>query len=137
MKIFCMSDIHGCLAEFEDALSLVIEHLEEKETMLILMGDYIHGGADNYGVLDKIMKLQNQYGSDKVLALMGNHEEFVLWGESTINHMIKTFDKGYNMAKEGNNRRFGKEFAYTALKFTGFDSICLSGPINASKTQYI
>lgn len=93
MKIFCMSDIHGCLAEFEEALSLVMEHLEEAETMLILMGDYIHGGSDNYGVLDKIMKLQNLYGSDKVLALMGNHEEFVLWGDSTINHMIKTFDE--------------------------------------------
>ena len=93
MKIFCMSDIHGCLAEFEVALSLVMEHLEEAETMLILMGDYIHGGSDNYGVLDKIMKLQNRYGLDKVLALMGNHEEFVLWGDSTINHMIKTFDE--------------------------------------------
>lgn len=70
-----------------------MEHLEEAETMLILMGDYIHGGSDNYGVLDKIMKLQNRYGLDKVLALMGNHEEFVLWGDSTINHMIKTFDE--------------------------------------------
>ena len=59
-----MSDIHGCLAEFEEALSLVMEQLEDPDSMLILMGDYIHGGADNYGVLDKIMKLQNQYGSD-------------------------------------------------------------------------
>ena len=32
MKIFCMSDIHGCLAEFEKALSLVMEHLEEADT---------------------------------------------------------------------------------------------------------
>lgn len=88
-----MSDIHGCLAEFEEALSLVVEHLEESETMLILMGDYIHGGADSRGVLDRIMKLQKQYGLEKVLALMGNHEEFVLWGDSTINHMIKTFDE--------------------------------------------
>ena len=23
MRIYCMSDIHGCMAEFEDALSLV------------------------------------------------------------------------------------------------------------------
>ena len=90
MKIYCMSDIHGCLAEFEQALFLVMEHLEEPETMLILLGDYIHGGGDNYGVLDKIMKLQKQYGSDKVLALMGNHEEFVLWGHSSVNHMIKS-----------------------------------------------
>ena len=89
MKIYCMSDIHGCLAEFEEALSLVMEHLEEPETMICLMGDYIHGGTDNYEVLDKIMNLQYQYGSDKVLALMGNHEELVLLGDSPINYMIE------------------------------------------------
>lgn len=93
MKIYCMSDIHGCLSEFEEALSLVIQHLEEKGTMLVLLGDYIHGGSNNYGVLDKIMSLQQKYGSDKVIALIGNHEEFVLLGDSTINHMIKSFDE--------------------------------------------
>ena len=30
---------------------------------------------------------------DKVLALMGNHEEFVMYGYSTINHMSKTLDE--------------------------------------------
>lgn len=90
MKIYCMSDIHGCLAEFEEALSLVTEHLSENETRLLLLGDYIHGGPENFGVLDKIMSLQSQYGPDKVIALMGNHEKFVLSGYSTIDHMIKT-----------------------------------------------
>ena len=80
MKIYCMSDIHGCLAAFE-----------EKDTRLLLLGDYIHGGEDNYGVLDKIMAMQQKYDYDKVIALMGNHEEFVLYG-STINHMIRTMD---------------------------------------------
>ena len=93
MKVFCMSDIHGCLAEFEEALLLIMDRLEAQDTKLLLMGDYIHGGPDNYGVLDKIIGLQNKYGTDKVIALMGNHEEFVLLGESTINHMIKTFDE--------------------------------------------
>ncbi len=92
MKIFCMSDIHGCLAEFEEALSLILDRIEAPDAKLLLMGDYIHGGPDNYGVLDKIIRLQNKYGPDKIIALMGNHEEFVLLGESTINHMIKTFD---------------------------------------------
>ena len=92
MKIYCMSDIHGCLAEFEEALALVLDHLDSPDTMLLLMGDYIHGGGDNYGVLDKIIRLQNKYGSDKVMALLGNHEEFVLLGESTIDHMVKSFD---------------------------------------------
>ena len=99
-----MSDIHGCLSEFEEALSLVMEHLEEPETMLILMGDYIHGGADSRGVLDGIIKLQKQYGLNKVLALMGNHEEFVLWGDSTINHMIKTFDKEHFIDEDNEDK---------------------------------
>ena len=99
-----MSDIHGCLAEFEEALSLVMEHLEEPETMLILMGDYIHGGADSRGVLDGIIKLQKEYGLNKVLALMGNHEEFVLWGDSTINHMIKTFDKEHFIDEDNEDK---------------------------------
>ncbi|MCR5324085.1 MAG: metallophosphoesterase [Lachnospiraceae bacterium] len=87
-----MSDIHGCLGAFEAALALVEPNLEEQDTKLILLGDYIHGGPDNYGVLDKIMRLQGKYGSDKVIALMGNHEEFVLFDDSTIDHMIKTAD---------------------------------------------
>ena len=74
MKLYCMSDIHGCLAEFEEALSLVAEHLNDDDVKLILLGDYIHGGADNRGVLDRIMSLQYRYGSDKVVALMGNQD---------------------------------------------------------------
>lgn len=96
MKLYCMSDIHGFLGEFEEALSLVEEHLEEDDVRLILLGDYIHGGADNRGVLDRIMALQHRYGADKVVALMGNHEEFVLQGDSSIDHMIKTIWKDDN-----------------------------------------
>lgn len=87
MKIYCMSDIHGCLAAFEEALDLFEEHLEEKDTRLLLLGDYIHGGEDNYGVLDKIMAMQQKYGYDKVIALMGNHEEFVLYGSMAGSYM--------------------------------------------------
>lgn len=93
MRIYCMSDIHGCLAEFEQALSLVKEHLEEEDTMLILLGDYVHGGENNRGVLDKIMKLQREYGSDKVIALLGNHDDWVVDGTSTIDFMIAGRDR--------------------------------------------
>ena len=75
MKIYCMSDIHACLESFEAALENVICHLDEDDTMLLLLGDYVHGGDSGRGVLDKIMHLQEQYGNDKVMALMGNHEE--------------------------------------------------------------
>ncbi len=50
MKIYCMSDIHGYLEEFEEALSIVLEHLEEEDTKLILLGDYVHRGPDGRGV---------------------------------------------------------------------------------------
>lgn len=82
-----MSDIHACLAPFEEALYKVTEHLEEDDTMLLLLGDYVHGGEDGRKVLDKIMQLQDRYGSDKVMALLGNHEEWVIEGSSTIDSM--------------------------------------------------
>ncbi len=84
MKYFCMSDIHGCLSAFTYSLELVLPHLDEPDTVLMLMGDYIHGGEDSYGVLDRIMALQRQYGSYRVIALMGNHEEMVINGFTTI-----------------------------------------------------
>ena len=87
MKIYCMSDIHACLESFEAALENVICHLDEDDTMLLLLGDYVHGGDYGRGVLDKIMHLQEQYGNDKVMALMGNHEDMVISGESTIDSM--------------------------------------------------
>ncbi len=76
MKIFAMSDIHGSPLEFEAALELVDL---SGDNMLILCGDYVHG-YDSYTVLDRIIGLQNEYGSDKVIALMGNHEEMVMNG---------------------------------------------------------
>lgn len=84
MKIYAMSDIHGCLQELEEALALVDFSGDNK---LILLGDYIHSGNDSYGVLDKIMQLQNEYGSEKVVALMGNHEELAIEGRSPIQEM--------------------------------------------------
>lgn len=78
--IYAMSDIHGYLKAFEEALSLVDFSGDNK---LILLGDYVHG-PDSIGVLKKIMQLQEQYGSKKVIALMGNHEDMVCDGRWPI-----------------------------------------------------
>lgn len=85
MKIFSMSDIHGCLQEFEAALEMIDLSGENK---LILLGDYIHSGADSYGVLRKIMSLQQKYGSEKVIALMGNHEDLVIRGTAPVQELF-------------------------------------------------
>ena len=101
MKIYCMSDIHACLASFEEALSKVTDHLGDEDTMLLLLGDYIHGGEDGRKVIDRIMQLQDNYGYEKVIALMGNHEEWVVEGSSTIDSMFgHSYDSFYD---EDNN----------------------------------
>ena len=81
MKIYAMSDIHGYLQEFEYALTKVDL---SGDNMMILLGDYIHG-PNSYGVLDRIMGLQEKYGTEKVIALLGNHEEMALNGTWNIN----------------------------------------------------
>ena len=81
MKIYAMSDLHGCLPEFETVLKTVDL---SGDNVLVLLGDYIHG-PDSYGVLDKIIKLQEEYGTEKVIALRGNHEEMALEGTWPIN----------------------------------------------------
>lgn len=79
--IYAMSDIHGCLAAFDAALELVDLSGDNK---LLLLGDYVHGGEDNYGVLDRIIALQRRYGTDKVIALRGNHEDMAIEGSWRI-----------------------------------------------------
>jgi len=66
MKIYAMSDIHGYLDAFEQAL----ENIDlSGDNMLILLGDYIHGGDESREVLERIMDLQAEYGDDKVVVL--------------------------------------------------------------------
>ena len=66
MKVFAMSDIHGYIYAFREALHLVDL---SGENQLVLCGDYIHGGEDDYAVLDRIMELEKGYGSEKVIVL--------------------------------------------------------------------
>ena len=85
MKIYSMSDIHGCLQQFEAALEMIDLSGQNK---LILLGDYVHSGPDSYGVLRKIMSLQQKYGNEKVIALMGNHEDLVIRGTAPVQELF-------------------------------------------------
>ena len=95
--IYAISDIHGCLQEFEHALSLVDLSGKNK---LVLLGDYIHG-PDSYSVLDKIIKLQKKYGSEKVIVLVGNHEDMAIDGRWPIGGIG---NEGYNDREEEDDR---------------------------------
>ena len=66
MKIYCMSDIHGYIREMENALNMFQSDLENENTILLLLGDYIHG-PHTKAVLNKILFLQKKYGKDKLI----------------------------------------------------------------------
>lgn len=82
MKIYCMADIHGFIEPFEAALSLVLPALQDSDTRLFLLGDYVHGPNDEM-VLNRIMSLQETYGG-RITVLLGNHEEMVLDGRQPL-----------------------------------------------------
>lgn len=60
-----MSDLHGCLKEWEDMLEKI--QFSENDTMYVL-GDVIDKGKNPVKLLRKIMTMDN------VMCLMGNHE---------------------------------------------------------------
>lgn len=84
MKIYVIPDIHGMLNELKNAMSFFYEDFKSDDSKLVFLGDYIHGGEDSVGVVNYIIALQEKYGRDKVVALLGNHEEFVLKGHSSL-----------------------------------------------------
>lgn len=93
MRIYCMSDIHGCLEPFLKALETV--DLESEDSMLVLLGDYCDRGPDSLGVFRTVMGLQERYAG-RVVALRGNHEEQFLEYVSNVND--QDFAQGWKLA---------------------------------------
>ncbi len=73
VKIYAISDIHGYLDEFIDALNKI--NLSDKESRLILLGDYIDNGSQSFQVISKIIELEKIYPK-QIITLFGNHEEW-------------------------------------------------------------
>ena len=79
MKIYCMSDIHGCYSALCDALEFVFDHLDEPDTKLIFLGDYIHGGEDNIAGLAEY--IWSQEGGGASWQSRGNGDERFFFGQ--------------------------------------------------------
>jgi serine/threonine protein phosphatase len=72
-KLFAISDIHGYLDEFRDALNKV--NLNDKDNRLFLLGDYLDNGLQSFQVISKIIELEEVY-PNQIITLLGNHEEW-------------------------------------------------------------
>jgi serine/threonine protein phosphatase 1 len=76
MATYTISDIHGHYDEFRTLLDkLAIDFTKDK---LVLLGDYIDRGPQSAAVVREVMRLQREHGSDRVIALRGNHEQMAL-----------------------------------------------------------
>ncbi|MEN0002583.1 MAG: metallophosphoesterase family protein [Bacteroidota bacterium] len=73
MARYAISDIHGCLNTFKEALELIAL---TKEDTLYLLGDYVDRGPDSKGVIDYIWELQGE--GFNVECIVGNHEALLL-----------------------------------------------------------
>lgn len=69
MKYFVVSDIHGMANQFER----ILEKWNPKEEELVLLGDYVDRGEESKEVLEKILELKKEYGS-QLTVLLGNHD---------------------------------------------------------------
>lgn len=75
---YVIGDIHGCLDDLNNLLGKI--DIENPDTQIIFVGDYIDRGPKIVEVVQKVKSLEEKYGGDKVVCLMGNHdyEYFIL-----------------------------------------------------------
>lgn len=75
MRTVAIGDVHGQLA----ALVELFVCIEQKGwDRLVFLGDYIDRGPDSKGTIDFVRSLQATHGSEKVVAIKGNHEDMCL-----------------------------------------------------------
>jgi serine/threonine protein phosphatase 1 len=76
MATIAIGDIHGNLRALDDLLRKVLAELNS-EDVLVFLGDYIDGGPDSRGCLERIVRLREE-ADFQVAALQGNHEYWML-----------------------------------------------------------
>jgi serine/threonine protein phosphatase 1 len=74
---YAIGDIHGSLPKLRTLIARCYAHADGRPMMFVFLGDYIDRGPDSSGVVRTLMQLQSQL-HERVVALQGNHEAFVL-----------------------------------------------------------
>ena len=71
-KLWVIGDIHGFSLSFSRLLDRIAP---EPEDTVVTLGDYVDHGPDTKGVLERLIRLQNEC---RLTALRGNHEAMLL-----------------------------------------------------------
>jgi serine/threonine protein phosphatase 1 len=71
-RTLAIGDIHGCSTALDALLALVAP---TRDDTIITLGDYVDGGPDSKGVLDRLLEIE---GCTRLVPLFGNHDEMML-----------------------------------------------------------
>jgi serine/threonine protein phosphatase 1 len=75
--IYAIGDVHGSLHKLRTLIARCRRHADGQPMTFVFLGDYIDRGPQSAGVVDYVIELQSQL-HERVIALKGNHEAFVL-----------------------------------------------------------
>lgn len=82
-RILMISDIHGCIKQFNELLDAI--NYNPSEDNLILLGDYVDRGPRSKETVERVKELVNNYN---VIALRGNHDQRLVDLISTDSEMV-------------------------------------------------
>ena len=75
-RIFAIGDIHGCRGSLERLLKILLTDINQKNDMVVFVGDYIDRGADSKGTVETIIRFTESH--PRTVCLRGNHEQMLL-----------------------------------------------------------
>ncbi|MBV9075996.1 MAG: serine/threonine protein phosphatase [Methylobacteriaceae bacterium] len=78
MLTYAVGDSHGRLDLLQRLLAEIARHAGQRPHRLVFLGDYIDRGPDSAGVVATVRQLQAERPDGTVVALKGNHEDFLL-----------------------------------------------------------
>jgi diadenosine tetraphosphatase ApaH/serine/threonine PP2A family protein phosphatase len=74
---YAVGDVHGSLDMLKALIEGCRQHADGRALQLVFLGDYIDRGPESAGVVRHMLRLQDEL-QDRLIALRGNHEAFVL-----------------------------------------------------------
>lgn len=72
-RTLVIGDLHGCYYTLQNLLEKL--NYNKKEDRLIFLGDYLDRGKNTKLLVDFLISLQEEVGTEKVVCIKGNHEK--------------------------------------------------------------
>lgn len=103
---YAISDIHGEIDILKNTIASYVD-LSNENSILVFCGDYIDGleESNSYEVLMFIKHLQDTYGKDRIITILGNHDDwFLSWINNTLD-ILPPIETLYTFIRKDNYLR--------------------------------